>query len=54
MLADALTSLLAIFALSLGKTLGWNFMDPVMGIVGAILVARWTLLWLMAPRSAGV
>ena len=42
-LADALTSLLAIFALLAGKYLGLNWMDPVMGIVGAILVSRWSL-----------
>ena len=42
-LADALTSLLAIFALLAGKFLGLNWMDPAMGIVGAVLVARWSL-----------
>ena len=42
-LADALTSLLAIFALLAGKFLGLNWMDPAMGIVGAILVARWSV-----------
>ena len=42
-LADALTSLLAIFALLIGKYFGAVWMDPVMGIVGAILVARWSL-----------
>jgi cation diffusion facilitator family transporter len=42
-LADALTSVLAIVALLAGKYLGLNWMDPVMGIVGAILVARWSL-----------
>ena len=42
-LADALTSLLAIFALLAGKFLGLNWMDPLMGIVGAVLVARWSL-----------
>lgn len=41
-LADALTSLLAIFALLLGKYLGAVWMDPLMGIVGSILVARWS------------
>lgn len=41
-LADALTSLLAIFALLAGKYLGLNWMDPAMGIVGALLVARWS------------
>jgi cation diffusion facilitator family transporter len=42
-LADALTSLLAIFALLAGKYLGLNWMDPLMGVVGSILVARWSL-----------
>ena len=41
-LADALTSLLAIMALLAGKYLGANWLDPAMGIVGAILVARWS------------
>ncbi len=41
-LADALTSVLAIAALLAGKYLGWNWMDPAMGIVGALLVARWS------------
>lgn len=42
-LADALTSLLAIVALLAGKYLGWNWLDPVMGIVGAVLVAKWSI-----------
>lgn len=42
-LADALTSLLAIVALSAGKFLGWMWMDPVMGIVGSVVIARWSL-----------
>lgn len=41
-LADALTSLLAIVALFSGKFLGWNLLDPLMGIVGAIIIARWS------------
>ena len=41
MLADALTSLLAIVALLAGKYLGMIWMDPAMGIVGAVLVSRW-------------
>jgi cation diffusion facilitator family transporter len=41
-LADALTSVLAIAALLTGKTLGWTFMDPVMGIVGSVVIARWS------------
>jgi cation diffusion facilitator family transporter len=41
--ADALTSLLAIFALLTAKHLGLIWMDPVMGLVGAALVSRWSL-----------
>ncbi|WOT06698.1 CDF family Co(II)/Ni(II) efflux transporter DmeF [Shewanella youngdeokensis] len=40
-LADALTSLLAIGALLLGKYVGLNWLDPVMGIVGAVIISRW-------------
>ncbi len=42
-LADALTSLLAIGALLAGKYFGLFWLDPVMGVVGAILVARWSV-----------
>jgi cation diffusion facilitator family transporter len=42
-LADALTSVLAIVALVAGRTLGWSFMDPVMGLVGSIVIARWSV-----------
>jgi cation diffusion facilitator family transporter len=41
-LADALTSFLAIGALLAGKYLEAGWLDPAMGIVGAILVARWS------------
>jgi cation diffusion facilitator family transporter len=41
-LADALTSVLAIIALFTGKFFGWVWMDPMMGIVGAILISRWS------------
>ena len=50
-LADALTSVLAIAALLAGRYLGLGWMDPVMGIVGAIVIARWS--WtLMRDTSA--
>lgn len=40
-LADAATSVLAIVALAGGMLYGWSWLDPVMGIVGAMLVAVW-------------
>lgn len=42
-LADALTSVLAIGALILGKLYGWNWLDAFMGIVGALVIGKWTL-----------
>lgn len=60
-LADALTSLLAIFALLGGKFFGQAWLDPTMGVVGALLVANWSrglirlasgvLLDLQGPQS---
>ena len=40
-IADALTSVLAIFALITGKYFGWLWMDACMGLVGAALITRW-------------
>ena len=40
-LADAATSVLAIIALFGGKLWGLNWLDPVMGLVGAVLVSVW-------------
>lgn len=40
-LADALTSVLAILALLGGWVWGWDWLDPLMGVVGAVLVAVW-------------
>ncbi len=42
-LADALTSILAIGALLLGKYFGWVFLDPVIGILGGIIIAKWAV-----------
>ena len=39
--ADAMTSILAIIALLAAKYFGWVWADPLMGIIGAIMVARW-------------
>jgi cation diffusion facilitator family transporter len=41
-LTDALTSVLAIVALVSGRFYGWWWMDPLMGIVGGIVIARWS------------
>lgn len=49
-LADALTSILAILGLLAGRYLGWIWMDPTMGIVGALVIAQWS--WSLA-RSSG-
>jgi Co/Zn/Cd efflux system component len=40
-LADALTSIFAIAALLAGKYLSWNWLDPVMGMVGAMMISKW-------------
>jgi cation diffusion facilitator family transporter len=40
--ADVLTSVLAIFALLAGKFLGWIWMDAAMGLVGAAVIAKWS------------
>jgi cation diffusion facilitator family transporter len=40
--SDAAVSVLAIVGLSLGKFFGWVWMDPVMGIVGALVIANWS------------
>ncbi len=40
-MADALTSVLAIIALLAGSYLEWMWLDPVMGIVGAAVISIW-------------
>lgn len=51
-LADALTSLLAIAALGGGLLFGWRVLDPIMGIAGAAVVGRWA--WGLACDSGNV
>src|SRR3546814_112443 len=51
-LADALTSVLAIGALLAGRYLGWAWMDAAMGIVGAIVIGRWS--WTLLRDTGAV
>lgn len=51
-LADALTSVLAIAALLAGRYLGWVWLDPAMGIVGGIVIAIWS--WSLLRDTAAV
>ena len=51
-LADALTSATAIIARTTGKYLGWVWMDPAMGIVGSLVIARWS--WGLLRDSSGI
>ena len=51
-LADALTALLAMFALLAAKYRGAVWMDPAMGIVGGVLVARWS--WALVRETSAI
>jgi cation diffusion facilitator family transporter len=51
-LADALTSVLAIVALLAGRVYGWPWLDPLMGVVGMVVIARWS--WGLMRDSGGV
>ena len=51
-IADALTSVFALVALFAGKLWGLVWMDPLMGIVGAVLVSRWA--WALLKDTSGV
>jgi len=50
--ADAAVSVLAIIGLLAGRELGWTWMDPVMGIVGALVIANWS--WGLVRAAGGV
>jgi len=40
-IADAMTSVFALVALFSGRYFGWAFLDPVMGIVGGLVISKW-------------
>ena len=52
MSADVVVSGLAIAGLLAGRTLGWDWADPVAGLLGAALVARFA--WSLIRRAASV
>ena len=51
-MADAAVSVLAIIGLLAGRQLGWVWMDPVMGIVGACVISNWS--WGLIRAAGGV
>ena len=51
-IADALTSVLAIAALVSARFLGWVWLDPVIAIVASLVIARWS--WTLMRQTAAV
>ena len=51
-IADAFTSVLAIAALLGGRYLGWAWLDPAMGLIGAAVIAIWA--WSLMRDTASV
>jgi cation diffusion facilitator family transporter len=51
-LADAVTSILAILALVGGLLLGWVWLDPVVGLIGTVVIAAWA--WSLVKSSGAV
>jgi cation diffusion facilitator family transporter len=51
-LTDALTSVLAIAALVAGRYLGWWWMDPAVGLLGSVVIARWA--WGLMKDTAAI
>jgi cation diffusion facilitator family transporter len=51
-MADALTSVFAIAALSAAVWLGWTWLDPLVGVLGAAVIAVWA--WGLMRQSAAV
>ena len=50
--ADALTSVFAIGALSAALWLGWWWLDPLVGVIGAVVIGVWA--WGLMKQSAAV
>jgi len=43
---------MALLGLSAGRILGWVWMDPVMGIIGALVIANWS--WSLVRNTSAV
>src|SRR5207249_2478986 len=50
-LADAMTSLLAIFGLLTGRFFGWVWMDPLVGIIGVFVIISWAMTLMRASGA---
>jgi cation diffusion facilitator family transporter len=51
-LADAVTSLLAVLALALGWAFNWAWTDPLAGLAGALVIANWS--WVLVRQAGAV
>jgi len=51
-LADAFTSILAIAALVAARLFGWTWIDPAVGLVGALVIAAWSFSLLRSAAAA--
>jgi len=51
-IADAAVSMLVLIGLTVGRLLGWLWLDPVMGIVGMLVIANWS--WNLIRASGAV
>jgi cation diffusion facilitator family transporter len=51
-IADAAVSVLAIIGLMLARAFGWVWMDPLAGVVGALVIANWS--WGLMRDTGGI
>ncbi|MFC5431141.1 CDF family Co(II)/Ni(II) efflux transporter DmeF [Paraburkholderia denitrificans] len=51
-IADAAVSVLAIIGLLLARTFGWVWMDPLAGVIGALVIANWS--WGLMRDTGGI
>ncbi|MEX3896856.1 CDF family Co(II)/Ni(II) efflux transporter DmeF [Paraburkholderia sp. BR10954] len=51
-IADAAVSVLAIIGLLLARAFGWAWMDPLAGVIGALVIANWS--WGLMRDTGGI